>query len=283
MECRLAPPARPSKILVVTGLAREARFAEGPGMATFCSGGAPERLRLQLRNADPADFSAVISFGLAGGLDPALEPGDVVVATQTTSGAETWLSHEALVEALALLAERAGRDVVRGPMAGAEAVVLDAAEKAVMRAATGAIAVDMESHVGAAFAAAHDLPFAALRVISDPAVRALPPLAMNALNADGRTNLAAVFTRLVGNPGQLAALIRAGRDANRAFAALTRLSLGSWPLIPPPPDGFPTVSAVPAPKKCTEPAADDRAKSPEPAGPMSAPRAAPPATPAADS
>jgi len=43
-----------------------------------------------------------------------------------------------------------------------------------LRAASAA--VDMESHIAAAYAAEVGLPFAALRVISDPASRA-PPLA----------------------------------------------------------------------------------------------------------
>jgi len=39
---------------------------------------------------------------------------------------------------------------------------------------TGAIAVDMESHVVAAVGAAHGLPVAAMRVVTDPAERTLP-------------------------------------------------------------------------------------------------------------
>ena len=44
--------------------------------------------------------------------------------------------------------------------------------KAALRATTGADAVDMESHIAARYAEQHSLPFAALRVISDPAHRA---------------------------------------------------------------------------------------------------------------
>jgi len=39
---------------------------------------------------------------------------------------------------------------------------------------TGALAVDMESHIVAGVAAAHGLPVAAIRVITDPALRAVP-------------------------------------------------------------------------------------------------------------
>ena len=69
------------------------------------------------------------------------------------------------------------RRVVRGGLAGVEEVVVAQACKAALRSETGAAAVDMESHIAAAYAAEAGLPFAALRVISDPASRALPALA----------------------------------------------------------------------------------------------------------
>jgi hypothetical protein len=100
--------------------------------------------------------------------------------------------------------------------------VLLPSTKASIRRETDAIAVDMESHIGAAYAAANDLPFAAVRVISDPAVRALPPLAKQALKADGRIDFGAVVSGLARAPSELATLIRAGGDAGRAFAGLRR-------------------------------------------------------------
>jgi adenosylhomocysteine nucleosidase len=77
--------------------------------------------------------------------------------------------------------------------------------------------------VAASFGAAAGLPVCALRVISDPADRALPPLATRALKANGSVDLAAIFGSLVGNPKQLPLLIQAGRDARIAFAALRRV------------------------------------------------------------
>ena len=59
-------------------------------------------------------------------------------------------------------------------------------------------------------------------MISDPAGVSLPPLAANALKPDGRVDLPAVLIRIAGNPRQIPLLIRAGRDARVAFAALRR-------------------------------------------------------------
>ena len=68
-------------VLAVTGLAREARIAAGAGVEAIQAGGNPQRLRLLLDARAAPGCRAVVSFGIAGGLDPALRPGDVVVAT----------------------------------------------------------------------------------------------------------------------------------------------------------------------------------------------------------
>ena len=66
-------------------------------------------------------------------------------------------------------------DAFYGMLAGVSAPVADPQAKRALYVKTGAIAVDMESHIVARIGAAHGLPVAAIRVITDPAVRALPP------------------------------------------------------------------------------------------------------------
>src|SRR5205807_5585181 len=58
-------------ILIVTGLVQEARIAAGPGMIVICSSSDPRQLRALLATLDSTTFRGVISFGVAGGLDPA--------------------------------------------------------------------------------------------------------------------------------------------------------------------------------------------------------------------
>ena len=64
-------------VLAVTGLAKEARLAAGPGVVAIGAGGDPQRLRRLLDARDPRACRAVVSIGIAGGLDPALRSGDV--------------------------------------------------------------------------------------------------------------------------------------------------------------------------------------------------------------
>jgi hopanoid-associated phosphorylase len=209
--------------LVITGLATESRIAAGPGLILFvCSGSDPARLRKQLAGLDPGGLRAVISFGIAGGIDPSLRPGDVVVATAVMAEEGTWKVPPSVVSAMSGRVRASGIPVAEGALVGVEDPLMRPETKASVHASTDAIAVDMESHIGAAYAARHALPFAAVRVISDPAERALPRLAINALKPDGRIDFAAVFSGLARAPSELTTLLRAGGDAGRAFAGLRR-------------------------------------------------------------
>src|ERR1700691_228633 len=210
----------PRPILIVTGLVQEARIAAGPGMTVICSSSDPQQLRALLTVFDPSTIRGVISFGVAGGLDPTLRSGDVVVATEVLAGDTRWLAGLALNEELVASVALGRRRVVRGGLAGVEQVIVAQAGKAALRSETGAAAVDMESHIAAAYAAEAGLPFAALRVISDPATRALPALAMAAIKPNGAIDLRKLLRGLARNPTTLRTLVSTGIDFNRALRSL---------------------------------------------------------------
>jgi adenosylhomocysteine nucleosidase len=207
-------------VLIVTGLAQEARIAAGPGMTVICSSSDPQQLRALLTVFDPSTIRGVISFGVAGGLDPSLKSGDVVVATEVMAGDARWLAGVALNEELIASVALGRRRVIRGGLAGVEEVIVAQAGKAALRSETGAAAVDMESHIAAAYAAEAGLPFAALRVISDPATRALPALAKSAIKPNGDIDLRKVLRGVARNPTTLRALVSTGIDFNRALRSL---------------------------------------------------------------
>src|ERR1700751_3720244 len=195
-------------------------MAAGPGMVVICSSSDPKQLRSLLTVFDPSTIRGVISFGVAGGLDPSLKPGDIVLATEVVAGDARWLAGLSLNdEVIASLALKRHR-IIRGGLAGAEEVIVAQARKAALWLQTGAAAVDMESHIAAAYAAEAGLPFAALRVISDPASRALPELARAAIKPNGKIYLRTVLRGLVRNPRTLRALVSTGIDFNRALRSL---------------------------------------------------------------
>jgi hypothetical protein len=87
---------------------------------------------------------------------------------------------------------------------------------------TGALAVDMESHLAAKVALQFGLAFAAFRIVIDPADRTLPPAALLRPRCSGSSDLKAICRSLAQQPGQLPALARLALDAWMASRALLR-------------------------------------------------------------
>ncbi|HLI99449.1 MAG TPA: phosphorylase [Bradyrhizobium sp.] len=210
----------PRPVLIVTGLAQEARIAAGPGLTVICSSSDPQQLRELLTVFDPTTIRGVISFGVAGGLDPALKSGDIVLATEVLAGDTRWLADLVLNEDVIANIGLGRRRLIRGRLVGAEQLVAARHLKEALHSETGAAAVDMESHIAAAYAVEARLPFAALRVVSDPAHRALPPLAMTAIKPNGSIDLGKVLSSVARDPRTLLDLVSTGLDFNRALRSL---------------------------------------------------------------
>jgi hopanoid-associated phosphorylase len=214
---------RPRTVLVVTGLNKEARIAAGPGITAIAGGGSPSGLRRRLDGTDPASLGAVVSFGIAGALDPTLRVGDLVLATAVLGSGGPHSASAPIREAWIRRLGAANIAHREGALAGVDAPLMGAADKTALRALTGAGAVDMESHIAAAFAARHGLPFAVLRVISDAAGHSLPHAAGAAMRPDGSVDVLGVLKSLAGDPSQIPALVATARDAAVAFRQLGRV------------------------------------------------------------
>ena len=111
---------------------------------------------------------------------------------------------------------------VHADISGSDTPVVGQGDKRSLYEATGTVAVDMESHIAARIAAAHGVPFAACRVIIDPAERTLPPAALVGMRSDGTPDVLAVIRSLVRQPQQVFALLRVVADARAARSALFR-------------------------------------------------------------
>ncbi len=207
-------------VLAVTGLAAEARIASGSGVVTLAGGGDPARLALLLQGALSRGARAVISFGIAGGLSPNVRPGAVLLARSVDDGDTRFLADAAWLERLASALPQATIE----DLAGVDRVVVGTGGKQALHRATGAAAVDMESHIAARLAAQHGVPFAALRVVADPAERTLPHAATVGMRPDGSADVRAVLRSLWRHPRDLPALVRTALDARAAFASLRQCS-----------------------------------------------------------
>jgi nucleoside phosphorylase len=193
-------------------------------------------------------YDALIVAGLAGGLDPELEPGDAVLydfcydgRAATSAGsddralkeipsarddfasiaADSELSNS-LYEALGAAGERC----FRGPGVTASRVIIDAGEKLTLRKRSAAAAVDMETYQVLEVCSRHKLRGAALRVVSDGAGCDIPDFNL-AYEAGGRMNARRLALALAARPLAAARLmLNAGRVLRSFENKLNALLIG---------------------------------------------------------
>ncbi len=196
----------------VVGLAAEGRIAARLGPIAV-GGGLPMGAEVAAEALVAQGVQGLVSFGLAGGLDPALRPGALVCPAHVREG-------ETLYATTPLLGVRR-----HGTLFAGEDIVTKASEKLALFASTCAVAVDLESGAVARVAARHGLPFAVLRAICDPAGQDLPPAALVALNG-GAIGVTQVLLSLARSPTQLPALLALAKNTAAARAALISFTRG---------------------------------------------------------
>jgi len=217
-------------IAAITGLSAEARIARRAGLRAKASGGIAARTLEAAEACLAGGADGLVSFGIAGALAPHLAPGSLLLprVVVEADGARHEVDEKWRARVLEGLIA-AGLRVAEGDLLGAVEVAASAERKAALFAATGAIAVDLESHIVARAAMRAVRPFLVLRAVADPALRALPPAALDGLDAAGVPALARVLASVARNPAQLPALLRVAGDTRRALFAL-RLALTAGPL-----------------------------------------------------
>jgi hypothetical protein len=191
-------------LIVACGLKREARLIHRAGGDVFAivGGGDSARLEAELETRAKRHPGLILSCGIAGALAPSLRPGDIVI-----DGDPAVVAH--LLKALP--------HATIGKVIGSDHMIATAAAKQTLARSKSAVAADMETHVAIAVAQRRALPFGAIRVVSDGADDNLPPAALVGMRPDGGMALGAVLASLARAPRQLPALIRTGRQADRAF------------------------------------------------------------------
>ncbi len=219
----MSPPSRP--LGIVTGARAEARCLasarSAESAAVECSGGRADRALLLARALVARGCCALLSFGIAGGLDPSLPAGRLVVANRVVGpGGALNDTHAGWTRAL--LAALGPLDPVSAPVAAEERVVATPEDKRILFEESGAAIVDLESGAVAMAARAAGLPFAVLRAVADPARRALPEAALAGLDARGGVRARSVVMGLVRRPEEIAPTIALAGDTARAMATLRR-------------------------------------------------------------
>lgn len=218
------------KIGIIAALAAEAStFAATDG--TFCAehryvvtigGVGPEQAATAAAACLDNGCEVLLSWGLAGGLEPRLPPASLLIATEAID--ESGMSWAADAEFNAMLGARLARlGPEKGVVTSVATPVSSVAAKAALHAdRSGAVVVDMESATLARMAAAAGARFAAVRCVVDPADFDLPRAALAGMRADGHTAVMATSAALLRHPQELPDLLRLAGWYRAALRQLAR-------------------------------------------------------------
>jgi len=161
---------------------------------------------------------SIASAGVCGGLDPRLESGALVVPRRVAceGGAACEIAPGGLG------AGPVGMTIHDGLLLTTREIVATRQAKAALFAATGAIAVDMESAIIVARAARAGLPALVVRAVADHAGLDLPPALDSVVTPEGRIRLARAVALGLTRPAVLPRAIDLGRRTRRALASVAR-------------------------------------------------------------
>jgi len=175
------------------------------------------------------DLKGLVSTGFCGGLDPALQPCDIFIATEILTLANHDLNHDRNPDALPSrdcqgatapksLADARG-SVITGSLLSMDRVATGVAEKSELRK-TGARAVEMEASAVAAKAVEWNVPFYCIRVVTDTANESFPLDFNRMRDADGRFSRAKIIGAVLLKPRVVPELMKLNKRCNAAAKAL---------------------------------------------------------------
>ena len=202
----------------VCGIMSEERCLVDAGITNqiLLSGTRCERAKQQSEKLVKSGANLLISVGIAGGIDPDLVPGSVIIADSVIYACDSNSNQYSLGHKTSLLNayKELETDPVlsniiekslpfrswRGPIIGADIPITRPEHKKEIFRKTSTLACDMESHVVGQVAVSAGIPFIVIRVISDPSNRHIPFAAISCIKSTGQVSIAKFFAGLALRP-----------------------------------------------------------------------------------
>lgn len=196
----------------------------GNAVTVLQSGPGPERAAAAARGVVRSGATALMSWGIAGGLVERAQPGTVVIpdAVIDVDGSELEVDPRLRLELIEAL--RVAPDLLAGRIVSVERILATPAAKTCSASVSGAVAADMESGAIARVAAEAGLPFVVVRVVADGPSDFLPRHAESFVTPAGSPRLMPLWPTLLSlrELRRLAVLARRSRIAERRLANLAR-------------------------------------------------------------
>lgn len=174
---------------------------------------------------------ALVSWGLAGGLDPEFAPGELLLPVQILACDGSAYDTDAawLRRAEARLAGSIDPRAV--DLLESSTVLADPAAKASCYERTRAAGVDMESAAVAAAAARSGVPFLAVRAVCDAAHMPIPKCALHGLGPGGHLRPLRILVEIGRRPWEIGAVLELRRAFRAALATLRKVAVVMGPRL----------------------------------------------------
>ena len=169
--------------------------------------------------------NALVSIGVAGGVSPAINTGDLVIAETVVEQGdgkrnENWVADTAYTDFAYTAISRADIPVHRGRVFTSRQALLTDEKKKHWHEQTQALIVDMESSAIAWVAQETHLPFFVMRAVSDNSTASVPQDVYACLTDSGTVKLSLLFCALLRRPALITDLLRMKKDFDAALRAL---------------------------------------------------------------
>ena len=206
-------------------LLRDLRPESATAAICICPGAGPQNAAAAAEALIAAGVGRLAVAGTAGGLHPALRPGDLIAVDrifEEKHGRISFTGEAAAPCGRQRLKSPAKKRIVRGAVITCDVVIETPREKERLYRHTGALAVDMESAPIVRAAARRGLLCVVLRAVCDTAAENVPREILDTIDLQGRLQAHRLARLLLRRPSLLPVLLRLNTEFRAAMAALRK-------------------------------------------------------------
>ncbi len=166
------------------------------------------------------EIDALVSWGVAGALDPSLKAGDLLIADSVIISDKNFQTSSDWLVNIKNYFLNISLNPVIAPIASIDAMSITNNDKTLLHNNTGALAVDMESAAIADISSKHNLDFIVIRAIADEIDTPIPEVVTKYTNALGQPDFIPFVISCLKNPRQIKELIKLAKCYNKSIKTL---------------------------------------------------------------
>lgn len=218
-----------TRIGFITGIKKESEILRKctnyPHNDIVCAGADSKRAYYQASKLVTNGCSLLISFGIAGGLDPALKAGDLVLASSLVDEKHNIFNLDQREQKKLITHLSTTFNISNNKIFGSTNIISSTKEKQRLFISHTATAVDMESLGVAQAANEKKCPFLIIRAIADTADQHLPTASLRSIDKNGNIKIGTILLDLALNPKDLTGLIKLAFNSRKALTSLSRVAV----------------------------------------------------------